>query len=129
MTDTPKYAAGEIRDRLANERTLLAWVRTALSLIAFGVGLAKFSMFLRLFAIQASLDPTIHIPPPGYSRLIGAGLIVLGGLVMLIGAHRSHVFANIIDPCLKPPNNFPLAATAAITVVVSAVLTCYILLF
>jgi len=129
MTENLKYAPGEIRDRLANERTLLSWVRTALSLIAFGVGLAKFSMFLRLFAVQASIDPTIHIPPPGYSRLIGAGLIVLGGIVMLIGAHRSHVWADTIDPGLKPPNNFPLAATSAVTIAVSAVLACYILLF
>ena len=31
------------RDHLANERTLLAWVRTALSLIALGLAIAKFS--------------------------------------------------------------------------------------
>ena len=36
----PLYTGSELRDRLANERTLLAWIRTALALMAFGVALA-----------------------------------------------------------------------------------------
>ena len=30
------------RDHLANERTYLAWLRTGLSMVSFGVGIAKF---------------------------------------------------------------------------------------
>ena len=32
------------RDHLANERTLLAWVRTSVALLALGIGIAKFSL-------------------------------------------------------------------------------------
>eukprot|EP00746_Dinoflagellata_sp_MGD_P090768 gnl/MRDRNA2_/MRDRNA2_35877_c0_seq1.p1 gnl/MRDRNA2_/MRDRNA2_35877_c0~~gnl/MRDRNA2_/MRDRNA2_35877_c0_seq1.p1 ORF type:complete len:133 (-),score=20.22 gnl/MRDRNA2_/MRDRNA2_35877_c0_seq1:28-426(-) len=31
------------RDHLANERTFLAWFRTAISMIGFGLGIAKFA--------------------------------------------------------------------------------------
>lgn len=31
------------RDHLANERTLLAWVRTSIAMIALGIAIAKFS--------------------------------------------------------------------------------------
>ena len=34
-----EYKSGEIRDRLANERTLLAWIRTALAFMAAAIGI------------------------------------------------------------------------------------------
>ena len=40
------YAPGEIRDRLANERTLLAWLRTAIALIGSGLAFAKAAVSL-----------------------------------------------------------------------------------
>ncbi|HET9014851.1 MAG TPA: DUF202 domain-containing protein [Thermomicrobiaceae bacterium] len=36
-----------LRDHLANERTFLAWVRTAVTLIALGFVVAKFGILLR----------------------------------------------------------------------------------
>jgi putative membrane protein len=42
------------RDHLANERTFLAWVRTALGLIGLGFVLARMGLFLRQLA-EASL--------------------------------------------------------------------------
>ena len=35
-------------DHAANERTFLAWVRTAIAIMAFGFLVAKFNLFLRL---------------------------------------------------------------------------------
>ncbi|MBV9232636.1 MAG: DUF202 domain-containing protein, partial [Candidatus Eremiobacteraeota bacterium] len=37
-------------DTLANERTYLAYIRTALAFIAFGFVIARFSLFAREFA-------------------------------------------------------------------------------
>ena len=42
-------------DHAANERTFLAWIRTALALVAFGCVLAKFDLFLRLLAAQHAM--------------------------------------------------------------------------
>lgn len=33
------------RDHLANERTFLAWIRTSISIIAFGLAVFKFTLF------------------------------------------------------------------------------------
>ncbi|WP_256138684.1 YidH family protein [Komagataeibacter swingsii] len=40
-------------DHAANERTFLAWVRTALAIMAFGCFLAKFDLFLRFIVPQS----------------------------------------------------------------------------
>ncbi len=42
--DSPRPA--ELRDHLANSRTLLAWVRTALTIMGFGFVVAKFGLLL-----------------------------------------------------------------------------------
>ena len=44
MADEPAKSlagAGNVRDHLANERTFLAWVRTSIALLGFGVLIAK----------------------------------------------------------------------------------------
>jgi putative membrane protein len=41
------------RDHLANERTFLAWVRTALGLIGLGFVLGRMGLFLRQIALAA----------------------------------------------------------------------------
>jgi putative membrane protein len=47
--DTPR-SPSRTRDYLANGRTFLAWVRTALALIGLGFVLARLDLFLRLAA-------------------------------------------------------------------------------
>jgi putative membrane protein len=76
-------------DLAANERTYLAWMRTALALIAFGFLLERFDLLVRYFAKSMS-GGNILLTPPG--SLIGreAGIILtaLGLLLMLISTWR-----------------------------------------
>jgi len=73
-------------DHAANERTFLAWVRTAIAIMAFGFLVQKFDLFLRI--ASASLKAG-SVPE---SRIVGdiAGLllIVLGGAMMVLAAVR-----------------------------------------
>jgi putative membrane protein len=74
-------------DHAANERTFLAWVRTAIAIMAFGFLVQKFDLFLRIAA-----GPLNARSPSANSQIIGnlAGLllIVVGGVVMAFAAIR-----------------------------------------
>ncbi|MBD2090122.1 DUF202 domain-containing protein [Microcoleus sp. FACHB-1515] len=59
------------REHQANERTYLAWLRTSISLIAFGFAIARFGLFLRQMQPQAMTT----LPR---SELLGMSLIGLG---------------------------------------------------
>jgi putative membrane protein len=83
-------------DHAANERTFLAWVRTAIAIMAFGFLVQKFDLFLKI----ASASLTAHILPER-SHIVGdtAGLllIVLGGAMMVFAAIRFRKTALDID--------------------------------
>ncbi|GAB6854915.1 YidH family protein [Asaia astilbis] len=66
-------------DHAANERTFLAWVRTALAMVAIGCMLAKFNIFLRLIISEHhGALPAL----PGSSAWIGV-LTICAGLALL----------------------------------------------
>ena len=83
-------------DHAANERTFLAWVRTAIAIMAFGFLVQKFDLFLRIAA--GSLNAR---SPSAGSQIVGniAGmlLIVLGGTMMAFAAIRFHRTTRDID--------------------------------
>jgi putative membrane protein len=71
-------------DTLANERTYLAYVRTALAFIAFGFVIARFSLFTREFSEIAHMGE----PKEGVSTAFGTGMAVFGIVVAVLGAWR-----------------------------------------
>lgn len=77
----------DIRFLLANERTLLAWVRTGLTLIAGGVGVAFLSN-------------------SKYGAIAGLGAIGFGGLLALIGYVRYQVADAAIRAGKLPATGF-----------------------
>lgn len=83
-------------DHAANERTFLAWVRTAIAIMAFGFVVAKFDLFLRLAGAEAAAKTV-----PGEHSFIGdlAGvlLFVLGAAIMALAALRYHKTTQDID--------------------------------
>lgn len=67
-------------DHLANERTMLAWIRTAIAIIGFGFLVVKFSMFLQQLGLLAGKKIVIKNT---YTDSIGI-LIVAVGIVCLL---------------------------------------------
>ena len=66
-------------DHAANERTFLAWVRTAIAIMAFGFLVEKFDLFLS-FAAQEMADRHVaaHVPSFGGQTLGNiAGLLLI----------------------------------------------------
>lgn len=75
--------ASDPRVALAEERTLLAWIRTGLALMGFGFVVARFGVFLR--ELSGAHPDTVR-PPGGFSVTIGATLVALGVVVNLVAA-------------------------------------------
>jgi inner membrane protein YidH len=78
-------------DHAANERTFLAWVRTAIAIMAFGFLVQKFDLFLRI-AGDSLAKRSLPAGSSAGSSIIGTAaglsLIVLGGVTMLFAAIR-----------------------------------------
>ncbi len=64
----------------AAERTLLAWVRTGLTLVGMGFVVARFGLFLRIVRNAPNAAPQLG------STWIGVGLVVLGSLAIGVAA-------------------------------------------
>jgi putative membrane protein len=75
-----------IREHLANERTFLAWTRTALAMIGLGFIVAKFSLFVREIESVLNLSGRKTVSSPVYSLPMGILLIGLA-LVLLIASY------------------------------------------
>ena len=98
----------DYRFTLANERTFLAWIRTALALMAGGVAVIQFV-------------PTFGLS--GARHAVGLALVALGGVVAA-GSYR-HWDGN--ERAMRmghrlPPSLLPRLLTAALAVVAVAVL-------
>jgi putative membrane protein len=78
------------RDHLANERTFLAWVRTALGLIGMGFVLARMGLFLRQIALEM---------PGGSARPVRSAheYLVVGVVCLLFGTALTGAAAWLHD--------------------------------
>ncbi len=93
-------------DVLANERTFLAYVRTALSFIAFGFVIARFSLYVR----EISALTHVIVPNRQASTTFGTAMAIAGILIGIYGSYR-YVCANA---ALNRNEIKPLSPTAAI---------------
>jgi putative membrane protein len=73
-TDRRDMPEAAVRDHLANERTLLAWQRTALGVVAIGFLVDRFALEGGGTTVAGSI--------------LGITLIVLGAVVSVVGAYR-----------------------------------------
>lgn len=120
-----KNSAREILHRrvhMANERTLLAWIRTSISIMAFGFVVEKFAIFLRQFAITEGVIGLRPAVPPGrgYSSVFGAVLVGIGALLGLLSFVRYLKVQKQIDKGVYYPS-FILDVMLVISVVAIAV--------
>ena len=74
------------RDHAANERTYLAWVRTAIAVMAFGFLIERFDLFLASLSHLAARAVTgLHLRGTEWAGLL---LIVFGALMILLATLR-----------------------------------------
>ena len=80
----PLVVAGAPTDHLANERTFLAWVRTAITIIGLGFVVAKFGIFLRELAGTTGTTAS----STSVSELVGVSLVLAGSALVILAWHR-----------------------------------------
>jgi putative membrane protein len=93
VPDPPKETLGLHQ---ANERTMLAWIRTGIALMAFGFAIARFGVFLREVAGVGQI-PTLRLQHGVGSAWVGAVLVALGMLANLLATIRYAQIRRAID--------------------------------
>ena len=82
-------------DHSANERTYLAWVRTAISIMAFGFLIEKFDLFLTTLGHAAGNPEPFRGSP--IAEIVGLGLFGLGALMVISATWRYFLYKCYID--------------------------------
>lgn len=114
---------GDPRVYFAAERTLLAWVRTGLTVMGLGFVVARFGIFLQV--LRRDPDPHTHLG----STLIGVGLVVLGSLAVAVAARQHARFCRRLPDNTHPhPDSMITSVGLAIALaIIGVVLAVYIL--
>lgn len=95
-----------LREHLANERTFLAWLRTSISLIGFGLAIARFSLFLRQIETKTT-QQTVENNTIFNSENLGLSLVIVGVIVIALAAWRyNRVFRQIERAEYRPSRVF-----------------------
>ena len=100
---TRKHQVDRQREHQANERTFLAWLRTSIALIGFGLAIARFNLFLR--QLQAAVTQQQQDPknPVFNSENLGVTLVIVGIIVVALAAWRyNQVFWQIERSDYRP---------------------------
>ncbi|OAT79550.1 hypothetical protein A6M21_15635 [Desulfotomaculum copahuensis] len=113
-----------IREHLANERTFLAWIRTAVTILAFGFVIEKFSVYLRLLEWQAGVASA---PAPGTTAYLGVAFSAVAGLVVILAAARYQQTRRQIDQGIYRPSLTADMLLAAILLLVTVLVVVYLL--
>jgi putative membrane protein len=74
-------------DHAANERTFLAWVRTAIAVMAFGFVIERFDLFLQIAAPQMA-GKQLAPHNQWFANIAGLAFIVLGVATIVIAGIR-----------------------------------------
>ena len=74
-------------DHAANERTFLAWVRTAIAVMAFGFVIERFDLFLQVIAPQMA-QRQLSAHGQSFANAAGLAFIAIGVAMIVIAGFR-----------------------------------------
>jgi putative membrane protein len=101
-----------VSEHLANERTILAWVRTAIAIMTLGIAINRFSLFLIEFARTVPGGRVANL----HAEEAGIGLVIVGVIVMLGGIWHYLDVARAIDEGNYRSSRFRIVVPALIVV-------------
>jgi putative membrane protein len=101
----------------AAERTILAWIRTGLSLMGFGFVVARFGLFLRQ---SAAASNAADVKSYGFSIWVGTAMVLAGVFINLTSAIRhAQIIAGLNrgDEVVGRPSYTALAVAIMLAIV------------
>lgn len=108
--------ADHLTEHLSNERTHVAYLRTAISLISVGIGVNRFSVYFRarddLLLGHGNADLLRG------TALAGGGMVVYGLVMMLLAVHRYRAVDDAIDHHSYHPDRM-IVELLSITVIIA----------
>jgi uncharacterized protein (DUF302 family)/uncharacterized membrane protein YidH (DUF202 family) len=116
----------DLRDYLAAERTVLAWIRTALSLMGFGFVVARFGLFLQELQVSQRVPALQHY---GMSLWFGTALIAAGVVVNLLsGLQHARLIRTLNqDRDMRPRSTTLALATSLFLALVGIGMAIYLI--
>jgi len=93
--NSKRRSSDRVRDHLANERTYLAWMRSAIALMGFGV------LIVRLRILQPPLAPQ----PPGNGWRLGLVFSLVGLVTVLLSTQHYFAVRHDIDEDTYEPGD------------------------
>lgn len=99
----------------AAERTLLAWLRTGLTIIALGFVISRFGLFVKLLALES---PTLaHNVSSPLSSALGIAFVIIGSLAIATAAIQHQRFsATLSDEQLPSVYSSKIAYILSMTI-------------
>ena len=119
---------GNFTEHSANERTFLAWIRTAIAVIAFGFVLEKFNLFILALAASAPAGVSKAIRTDRLSGPIGRyeGLaFMLTGVVLIALGYWRFVQNEKLIESAGPRQTGGIQAEIAVSVILAALVAVY----
>jgi putative membrane protein len=115
---------GDPRVQLATERTVLAWIRTGLALMAFGFVVARFALILQTLGINTNIMYSLS------ATLIGIFMVLLGAIANAgASLHYRKYFRGVVQSGQQPFTASSLAIWVAIaSALIGVLLIVYLLL-
>ena len=96
----------------AAERTLLAWVRTGITIMALGFVVSRFGLFIQLLALASSKSlPSMHSV---WSTGIGFSLVMVGALSIIVACVQHRYFIASL-----PKSDLPHGYSSAFAMILS----------
>ena len=118
---------GNFAEHSANERTFLAWIRTAIAIIAFGFVLEKFNLFIVALAASSSAEVSKAIRTDRLSGPIGSEgfAFMLTGVVLIALGYWRFVSNQKLIEGAEPRQTGGIKAEIAVSAILVALVAVY----